>query len=325
MALLRFLVASAALAGYAVVARIRLPARRDLPGLMALGIVGVAIYHVALNYGEVSVDAGTASLLLNTGPAFTALLAVPALGERLRPLGWLGIAIGFAGVVVIVAGRGHGLRVAPGAPLVLLAAALLSVSFVAQKPYLRRYSAIELTSYTFWAGTMALLVFLPGLPGAVRTAPLGTTAAMLYLGLFCTALANVSWAYALARSPATRAASYLYVLPGLAIVVAWRWLGEVPSVLSLAGGGLTLTGIVLVQRRPQWRIRAKPPLSTQPADDSKRARNDSEATRCCSRCAETPAAGAWFRKRANTALACSVLTRWARLADVPRQGCRSLW
>lgn len=251
MALLRFLVASAALAGYAVIVRIRPPSRRDLPGLAALGMVGVATYHVVLNYGEVSVDAGTASLLLNTGPAFTALLAVPALGERLRPLGWLGIAMGIAGVAVIVAGQGKGLRVASGAPLVLLAAALLSVSFVAQKPYLRRYSATELTSYTFWAGTIGLLIFLPGLPGAVRAAPLGTTAAMLYLGLFCTALANVSWAYALARVPASRAASYLYVLPALAILVAWRWLGEVPTGLSLAGGGLALAGIVLVQRRPR--------------------------------------------------------------------------
>lgn len=249
VALLRFLVASVALAGYAAVARIHLPARRDLPGLVALGLVGIALYHVTLNYGELSVDAGTASLLLNTGPVFTALLAVPALGERLRPHAWLGVAIGFAGVAVIVAGQGHGLRVASGAPLVLLAAALLSVSFVAQKPYLRRYSAIELTSYTFWAGTIALLVFLPGLRGAIHAAPPGTTAAMLYLGLFCTALANVSWAYALARIPASEAASYLYVLPALAILVAWRWLGEVPSGLSLAGGALALAGIALVQRR----------------------------------------------------------------------------
>ena len=58
MALLRLLFASAALAMYSVFTRIRLPAVRDLPGIFLLGFVGFGFYNAALNYGEVTVQAG---------------------------------------------------------------------------------------------------------------------------------------------------------------------------------------------------------------------------------------------------------------------------
>ncbi len=69
LALLRFLVASAALAAFAAVGRIRLPQARDLPAVFLSGFLGVAVYHVALNYGETTVTAGAASLLVGTVPS----------------------------------------------------------------------------------------------------------------------------------------------------------------------------------------------------------------------------------------------------------------
>lgn len=120
VALLRFLVASAALAVYAAVRRMRLPELSDLPAVMLSGFLAFTVYHVALNYGEVTVSAGSASLLVNTAPIFTALFAAAFLGERVGTLGWAGMGVSFFGAALISFGEGEGFSLDPGAPLVLL-------------------------------------------------------------------------------------------------------------------------------------------------------------------------------------------------------------
>jgi drug/metabolite transporter (DMT)-like permease len=101
VALIRLLVASVVLAAYAAIARMQWPGRRDLPVVFLAGFLAFAVYHVALNYGEVTVSAGAASILINTAPLFTALLAVTFLGEQLRAFGWVGMAVSFAGAALI--------------------------------------------------------------------------------------------------------------------------------------------------------------------------------------------------------------------------------
>jgi drug/metabolite transporter (DMT)-like permease len=246
LALLRFLVASLVLAVYAVLARMRLPAVRDLPAMLLMGFIGITVYHVALNYGEVTVTAGTASLLIAACPAFTALLATLFLGERLRLWGWLGIGISFTGVALIALSEGGGVRLDPAALLILLAALSTSLYFVVQRHYLRKYSAFQLTAYSIWAGTLLMLLFLPGLAHTVQAAPLRATLAAVYLGVFPAALAYVAWTHVLSRLPASVAGSFLYISPVLATLIAWIWLREMPSVLSLTGGTIVLAGVVLV-------------------------------------------------------------------------------
>ena len=100
VALMRFLVASTVLAAYAAITRMRLPERRDLPAVFPAGFLAFTVYHIAPNYGAVTVSAGPASILINTAPPFTALPAVTFLGERLRALGWVGMAVSFLGAAL---------------------------------------------------------------------------------------------------------------------------------------------------------------------------------------------------------------------------------
>jgi len=248
LALLRFLVASLALAIYAIASHMTLPEKRDLPGIALTGLLGISGYNLALNYGETGVGAGEASFMVNIGPIFTALLAMAFLGEQLRGWGWLGIAISFLGVSLIAFSKDSGFSFNPAALLVLLAALFQSLYFVLQKPYLKRYRPVEFTTYAIWAGTLGLLVFAPGLPGEIVTAPPGATFAVIYLGIFPAALAYVTWAYVMARFPAARAASFLYLVPGLATVIAWLWLAEVPGWSAMVGGGLALCGVIVVNK-----------------------------------------------------------------------------
>jgi drug/metabolite transporter (DMT)-like permease len=249
LALLRFGTASIVLALYALARRMRLPERADLPRLGLAGFLGISIYHVALNFGEVTVNAGAASLLISAGPVFTALLSTVFLHERLTRIGWGGILLAFAGITLIALSGGKGLHFTPGSLFILLAAAVAAIYSILSKQSLRQYSALEFTCYSIWAGTLPLVSFLPGLLRQVPMAAPPATFAVIYLGIFPAAIAYVLWNYALSRMPASLLSSFLYLSPVLAIFIAWVWLGEIPALLTLLGGAIAIVGVVLVQTK----------------------------------------------------------------------------
>ena len=203
LALFRFGVASLVLLLIALLRRMPLPDRKDVPFFLVLGFIGITVYHVAQNYGQITVTAGSASLIIASVPIFTALLAKIFLKERLSGRGWLGIFISLAGIALISWGESEGYSVDVGALLMILAAISVSIFFVFQKYLHDRYSPLQITTYSIWAGTLFLLVFLPGLPGEITNAAAGNIITMVYLGVFPGALAYLAWNYALSKAPAS--------------------------------------------------------------------------------------------------------------------------
>jgi drug/metabolite transporter (DMT)-like permease len=248
IALFRFFIASIILAVSALVTHTKLPALKDIPVVFLLGFLGVFAFHTAQNYGQVTVTAGSAGMIISSVPIFTAILATIFLGEKLKLWGWLSIFISFLGVSLISLGEREGVEFDFGVIYLLMAAIVAAIYFVLQKPYLMKYTALQLVTYMIWAGTLLLLVFTPGLIEEVANAPIEATIATIYLGIFPSAVAYVTWSYALSRAPATIVASFLYLQPVLAVIIAWIWLNEIPALISMVGGVVTILGVFLVNK-----------------------------------------------------------------------------
>ncbi|WP_428262653.1 DMT family transporter [Haliangium sp.] len=243
LALFRFLVASAVLAGMMLAARARLPQPSDLVRISFVGLIGITIYNLGLNYGSQFLAAGSVSFIINTAPIFTAIFARLLLGERIPKLSYFGFAISFTGVIIIFSGENLSSVFQPVTFIILLAALAHSLYFVLQKPILTRYSALQVVSVAVWAGTLFMIPFALDTFEQVSAAPSSAIWTVVYLGVFPGALAFAAWSYALSRLTASNAAIFLYAVPPTAILIGWVALDELPSAMAIAGGGVALSGV----------------------------------------------------------------------------------
>ncbi|WTP21110.1 DMT family transporter [Streptomyces sp. NBC_00203] len=252
LALGRLLAGAVALGAVCLVRREGWPPRAAWRGIAISGLLWFGFYMVVLNWGEQQVDAGTAALVVNTGPILIALLGSRLLGDAMPPRLLAGMAVSFAGAVAVgLSMSGDGGSSVLGVVLCLLAAVGYAAGVVAQKPALGRASALQVTTFGCLVGAVVCLPFAGHLVQDAADAPVSATLNMLYLGVFPTALAFTTWAYALARTTASRMGATTYAVPALVVLMSWLFLDEVPGLLTLAGGVLCLAGVAVSRSRPR--------------------------------------------------------------------------
>ena len=121
-----------------------------------------------------------------------------------------------------------------------------------QKVLLRRLPSVQVVFVSFLMGALICLPFSSDLPGIVANGG-AELWWIVYLGVFPTAVAFTTWAYALRRMPAGRLGPLGYLVTVLSVLMSWAFLSEVPSTLALVGGAVCLVGVVVSRRRPRSR------------------------------------------------------------------------
>lgn len=249
----RLLVGSLALGAVAVSRGLPKPSGRDWLGLVAIGVLWFGVYNVALNQGEHHVDAGTSAMLIQISPVLIALLATLFLGELFTRWLGLGLVLAFAGVVLIGVSQPGGHNDIVGVLLCLLAALVYSIALVVQKPLVARLSAIHVTWLACTVGAIVCLPFAGQLVDNTRDASASDIWWVVYLGLFPTAIAFTTYAFALRHMTASSLGITTYLVPPLTIVMGWLFLGETPPGMAYVGGALALVGVAVSRRKPRAR------------------------------------------------------------------------
>jgi drug/metabolite transporter (DMT)-like permease len=244
-----------------------LPRGREWLPILAYGVMWFGGYNVALNAAEHILDAGTSALLINVNPILVAIMAGIFLKEGFPRWLLIGSTVAFAGVAMIAIGSGQprtpgGSTTADlaGVALCLLAAVLAAVSVIIQKPVVRKFPAAQATWFGIVVGALCCLPFAGQLVAEVQAAPPQATWGLVYLGVFPTAIAFTTWAYALSLVDAGKLAATTYLVPGTTVLISWLLLGEIPTAWGLAGGLVCLVGVGLTRRKTRAARAQRRPL-----------------------------------------------------------------
>ncbi|WP_018539321.1 DMT family transporter [Streptomyces sp. MspMP-M5] len=265
IAVLRIAVALVLLVPCLVLGRIGRLRREDVVRMAAFGLTGMTAYQLLLYTGEQSVEGGTAALLITASPVFATLLGIAFLKERPGGRGVTGLAIALCGAVLVAVTTGGGSGTLTGAAAIIIAAAAQATSFILQKPLLNRYSGVECTFYGSLFGLVPMLPLAPSAVAQAATAQGHRTAAVIWLGVACTALAFWTWSRTLRTASAATSSLVLYGVPVAALALDAVFLHELPAPTALLGGLLVLAGItVAATRRTTTRVVAQSQKSPSP-------------------------------------------------------------
>jgi drug/metabolite transporter (DMT)-like permease len=224
---------------------------RDMATMLVLGGLGFGVYQMLWTTGITTVPAGDSALLIAATPVFVSMLAVVAGSDVLTPLKLAGVLTSFAGVGIVLA-SGQGLSLGQslvGEALTLGAALCWGVFTAFSAPVLRRHSPLRSTTWATVAGTVVLApVAAIQLAGTSPAAFTGTAiGAILYSGFLAAGVANVVVQHGVKVIGPTRTATFQFLVPALAVVLAALVLAEPIRIGQVAGGAVIVAGILLVR------------------------------------------------------------------------------
>ena len=226
--------------------------RHDVVRLIFLGVIGNGLYQLFFVHGVERTRAGNASLIVGAAPAFIALVARARGLERVKRMTFAGIALSVIGVALVIAGSAtssNGETTLLGSVLVFLGVLCWTAYTIMMQPYTKRIDMVQLAAVTMVGGAVPLLV--ASMPALVATdwssVGAGGWLALLYSSVISMGVAYFFWYRGLRVLGPTRTAVYSNLQPIVALVAAWAFLGEIPTIFQGVGAVTIIAGVFLTR------------------------------------------------------------------------------
>lgn len=252
---LRFVIASVlVLAVLRARGELGLPERRDVPRVVALGLLGNVLYQMCFILGLDRSRAGHAAVILALTPILTAFLSMVTGHEKPGPRTWGGASLSIAGIALVsgAAIRLEGREALVGDAILVTACIAWAMYTVGARPIVRRYGSVRTTAWTLWTGAVGL--FVAGTPAMLRqdwgALDAGAWGGLAFSATFAIGLAYLIWYRGVERIGNTRTAIFSNLTPIVALAASAVLLRELPSTLALVGVALTLGGVMIVRTDP---------------------------------------------------------------------------
>lgn len=242
---LRYFVASCTLVILALLLKMKIPRIADLKWFIMSGAVGFFFYIIAFNKGSERVTASTSSVVIATVPIMTALFSYFIYHEELKRFQWTAIVIEFLGVIILTLMDGI-FTVNTGLIWLFFAAIALSVYNLLLRKLLKDYSALQVSTFSIFAGTLMLTIFLPTSVREVRNAMPILLLYILILGIFSSAIAYLAWSKAFSKAKhASTVSNYMFITPFLTTLLGFLITKEIPDWSTIFGGTIILLGLFI--------------------------------------------------------------------------------
>lgn len=232
--------------------------RRDLVAICGLGALGFGLYQILWTTGLQQIAAGDSALIIASTPVLVAFLAVIARSDVLTPGKLIGGVVSFLGVAAVIA-SGPGLSIGGslvGEAITLLAAICWSIYTAFGAPFLRRHSPLKTTAWATVAGTVVLAPLaatqLASVGGPTLTP--GVVGAILYSGFLAAGVANVIVLNGVRVVGPTRTSAYQFLVPALAVGLAFLFLAEPIRLGQVLGGVVIIVGVLITRGGAPFRI-----------------------------------------------------------------------
>lgn len=252
LGLLRYGSAAVILVIIGFVKRIGLPSLKDIPLFLVLGALGFFLYQIFFNLAMTTISAATASVVTATVPVLTAFFASLLFREKLGRLGWVAVCIEFAGILMLTLWERE-VSIGSGLVWMIIAALCFAGYNLIQRFAVTRYNPIQSTVYTITASTLMFLFFLPQAIGEVRTAPMESLLAVLFMGIFPSAIGFLLWTKALSIAKQIGdVTNFMFVTPLLSTLLEIVLIGDFPDRGTISGGLTILLGVALFNNRGKF-------------------------------------------------------------------------
>jgi drug/metabolite transporter (DMT)-like permease len=245
---LRFFFGLAFLAPIVLLWKPRWPATRAEWGHLAVaGLLMHAVQLGASHYAQyLGMSAGVTALIISAQPLLTAIVASRWLHARMAPGQWAGVAIGLAGVALVVWHKIDIREVSAGSlAATLIALCGVTAATLYQKTFCPR-ADLKAAAVVQFAASLAVLAplaaALEGFPVRWSWELIGSIA---FLVIFASFLAVSALHVLMRHGEATRVTSMMYLPPIFAVVLEAAMFGIVPSALTMVGIGVTCAGVAM--------------------------------------------------------------------------------